>query len=515
MKIKYIIIAFITVLCGVMISCEDFVQEEPKGLLTPDNFFGNEAEAILALNGLQADVPAGGGIGSICGTDIGVIGRSAIPGGWITAVYMHDVTASGSWASSYASVKNANLVIAGLERSSLPDAIKNRAMAQALFYRAVFYFGLTTDYGDAVYWRDELVMEDVAFLGKTDANVIQQGMIEDLEYALSLNALPTGKWSENNALPTEWSVRMLKAYFHIWQEEWPEARTELIEVTQNSPHELNPDYADMYRQGNELHDEIVFGKEFFKDLTSLTNRSHEGFHYNAAAENAATIKAMKEVDVFARSASQTLRKSFAATYDDNDARKRYNVWDSYTLADGTEAVFNCIYIPKMMRSYVPVGDPLMQESDANWSSGEPGRTFLLSDAWLLLAEADFMANGGTSQVALDAINEVRERTTLPLYTSITMEDIRNERSWELCAEGFMGHKKDLIRWGMLESTVLATPAAEIAAGAYSVSIERAEAEAAAIAGAPIGKWQYFPIPLSEIQRSEDIGGALVQNPFWE
>ena len=279
---------------------------------------------------------------------------------------------------------------------------------------------------------------------------------------------------------------------------------------------LNPDYADMYRQGNELHDEIVFGKEFFKDIRALTNRSHEGFHFNAAAENAATKKAMAEVDVFARSASQTLRKSFADTYDDNDKRKMYNVWDSYTLEDGTEAVFNCIYIPKKMRSYVPIGDPLMQESDASWSSGEPGRTFLLSDAWLLLAEADFMAtNDGSSQVALEAINKVRERTTLPLYTSITMEDIRNERSWELCAEGFMGHKKDLIRWGMLESTVLATPAAEIAAGAYSVSIDRAEAEAAAIAGAPIGKWQYFPIPLSEIQRSEDIGGALVQNPLWE
>ena len=217
MKIKYIIIAFMTVLCGVMISCEDFVQEEPKGLLTPDNFFGNEAEAILALNGLQADVPAGGGIGSMCGTDIGVIGRSAIPGGWVNAVYMHDVTAGGSWAGNYASIKNANLVIAGLERSSLPDAIKNRAMAQALFYRAIFYFGLTTDYGDCVYWRDELVMEDVAYLGKTDANVIQQEMIEDLEYALSLNALPTGMWKDNNALPTEWSVRMLKAYFHIWQ----------------------------------------------------------------------------------------------------------------------------------------------------------------------------------------------------------------------------------------------------------------------------------------------------------
>jgi len=514
MKIKYIIIAFATVLCGLMISCEDFVKEEPKGLLTPDNFFKNEAEANLALNGLQAGAPDAGGLGTMAGTDIGVIGRS-IPGGWRSAIYDYDVEYGGSWSGQYANIKNANLVIAGLERSSLPDNIKNRAMAQALFYRAIFYFVLTTDYGDVVYWRDELVMEDVMFLGKTDADVIQQDMIKDLEDALSLGALPTGKWSGNNALPTEWSVRMLKAYYHIWQEEWDKARTELIAVTGSSPHVLNPDYADMYRQGNEMHDEIVFGKEHFKDIRALVSRRHEQCHFNNAAENPATRTAMKEVGVYARSAAQTLRKSFADTYDDNDARKRYNVWDRYTLADGTEAVFNYIYIPKLQRSFTPIGDPLMQDDDPTWSSSEPGRTFLLSDAWLLLAEADFMLNGGTSQVALDAINEIRARTTLPDYTSITIDDIRNERAWELCGEGFMGRKKDLIRWGILESTVLAMPAAETAAGAYIVAIEYAQDEADIIAAAPIGKFQVFPIPLNEIQRSDDIGGALVQNPLWE
>ncbi|CAN0520687.1 unnamed protein product [Scytosiphon promiscuus] len=137
---------------------------------------------------------------------------------------------------------------------------------------------------------------------------------------------------------------------------------------------------------------------------------------------------MGEVGIYARSAAQTLRKSFADTYDVNDARRIYNVWDSHTLEDSTEAVFNFIYIPKLMRSFVPVSDPLMQEDDKIRDSSEPGRTFLLADAWLLLAETEFMVGGSSSQ-ALAAINEVRGRTGLPDYTSITIQDIRNERAW--------------------------------------------------------------------------------------
>ncbi|CAN0514757.1 unnamed protein product, partial [Scytosiphon promiscuus] len=200
----------------------------------------------------------------ILGTDIGVCGRFAIPGGWQAAVYNYDVdnaAVRNTWSAAYEAIRNANLVISGLEKSSLAEDIKGRAIAQALFYRAIFYFELTTQYGDVVYWRDELVMEDVVYLGKTDSNVIQQEMIQDLEKAISGGYLPKVKWNENGALPTEWSVRMLKAYYHVWQEEWAEARTELIEVTANSTHHLHDDYADKYRQGNELHDEIVFGRE--------------------------------------------------------------------------------------------------------------------------------------------------------------------------------------------------------------------------------------------------------------
>lgn len=513
MKNKYLIIAMLTLIAGAMISCEDFLEEDAKGLLTPNNFFKNQDEANLALNGLHAGVGAAGLVQHL-GTDLGVTGRFAIAGGWQIAVYNFDVSSAqvrNAWSGAYAQIRNANLVLAGVEASSLSEQVKGETRAQALFYRAFQYLDLTRTFGDVPYWRDEIDIEAVSLLGKTDADIIETEMIADLEEAISSGYLSTSRWNNNNSRPTEWAVRMLKAYYHIWREEWAQARDELVAITANSPHELSDDYADMYREGNELNNELIFGREFLIGIAN--NRTFEQAHFNANAENRPARDAMAELDVFARSSALTLRKSFTDTYDLNDARRPYNVFDRHTLENGTEAVFNWIYMPKLMRSNLPVSDPLMQNPDPRGQSSEPARIFRLSDAYLLLAEAEFMLSG-SSPAALAAINQVRGRTSLPDYTSITIQDIRNERAWEMAAEGFWGRKYDLIRWGILESTIMALPAAEEAAGALPLAIERAQDEANFISSAPEGKFRFFPVPLDDILKSQDIGGALEQNPLW-
>ncbi|MBU2939184.1 RagB/SusD family nutrient uptake outer membrane protein [Lacinutrix sp. C3R15] len=515
MKTKYIILSILTGVLFITTSCEEFLEEDPKGLVTPDTFFQNEDEANLALNGLQNGIDHPEIQGHI-GTDVGVAGRVPIAAGWLPSVYDTSVDAAPvltRWSNAYTNIRNANLVLAGLEKSSLSDEVKGRAIAQALFYRANKYLFLVYTYGDVPYWRDELIIEEVSLLGKTDGEVIISEMIEDLDTAIASGYLPTSRWDQNEGRPTVWAVRMLKAYCHIWLKQWQEARTELIEITTNSPHgpDLGP-YADMYREGNELHPEIIFGRQYL--IGADNNTYHNQFHYNSNSENGPTRQAMTETGVFSRAASITLRKSFADTYDDNDVRKLYNVWDSHVLEDGSTATFNWIYIPKMMRANIPVSDPLMQNADPNNQSSQPIRLFVLSDAYLLLAEAEFMI-GGSSTAALAAINKVRERANLPDLTTLTIQDIRNERAWELTAEGYWGRKVDLIRWGILESTVQALPAAETAAGAYSVAISYVQDEADNISSGPVGKFQVWPIPLNEILKSQDIGGALTQNPLWD
>ncbi len=512
MKSKNITKVLIMAFLGLTVSCSDYLDEDARGLLTPETFFQNESEAILALNKLNENVASAGFL-FFLGTDLGVSGRISLAAAHKFGAYDYDTSNSRlNWDTEYATIRDANLVLASIEKSSLSEEVKGMVTAQALFFRAFQYINLATTYGDVPYVIEELTnIEEVSLYGQTDDTVIISDMIDDLDQAISSGYLSTDTWGDNDGRPTVWAARMLKAHAHIWLEEWDEARTELIEVTTNSPHVLHADYADKYRDGNEIHSEIIFGKQYLQDILSTINTVARP---NLAGD-ASAKPAFSEVGVTNGSAPYTLRKSFANTYSDGDERKIYNVWDNYTLEGTTEAIqFAWTYMPKLMRGPVPIEDPLFIEEEARNNSSQPDRIFLLADAYLLLAEAEFMI-GGSTTAALSAINTVRERANLSDLTTLTMEDIRNERAWELVGEGYWGRKRDLIRWGILDATVLGLPAAETAAGATTEAVSRAQGEADIIANAPAGRFTQYPVPQAEIEQSEAIGGSLVQNPLWQ
>lgn len=525
MKIRNINFLVVIVLSIVTLGCSDILEEDAKGLLTPDQFFTNQDEANLALNGLQARLKTDEVTGQFMlfyqflGTDEGVVARDGIPANTTVGTYDFNTSnseVSGIWQQLYAGVRDANLVLARVAQStSLSEDEKSATIAQALFYRAHFYYRLTTIYGDVPYWRDEIDIDAVSLLGKTSAVTIQTEMVADLEEAIGSGKLSTGRWNQSGGRVTVWAARMMKAHYHMWMQQYDKARTELIEITQNSPHgpELGP-YGEIYREGNDLHNEIIFGVEYLVGVAS--SNIHNGAHPNGGSEGGGSSpagKAFSELGIWTRAGTVTLRKGLADSYSADDIRLAYNVFDSHTLEDGTFAQFNHIYIPKFMRAKVPVADPLFVNPEANGQSGAPNRLMLLADAYLMLAEAEFML-GGSSEASLAAINKVRQRANVPALTTITLKDIQNERRWELAGEGF-GRKTDLIRWGLLEETVLALPAIEIAAGANQQSIDRAQAAANIIAGAPEGKYQFLPIPFDEITKSKDLGGKLEQNPLWQ
>ena len=64
---------------------------------------------------------------------------------------------------------------------------------------------------------------------------------------------------------------------------------------------------------------------------------------------------------------------------------------------------------------------------------------------LMYAEAQFLVNGDADGSGLQALNQVRERAQIPLLTSMTYLDIKNERRAELWQEG--ERYFDLVRWG--------------------------------------------------------------------
>lgn len=75
--------------------------------------------------------------------------------------------------------------------------------------------------------------------------------------------------------------------------------------------------------------------------------------------------------------------------------------------------------------------------------------FRAADAYLMLAEAQ-LRGSGLSQSGLDAYNAVLERAGLPAVSTITLDDIIDERGRELYWENV--RRQDLIRFGLLTSS---------------------------------------------------------------
>lgn len=138
-----------------------------------------------------------------------------------------------------------------------------------------------------------------------------------------------------------------------------------------------------------------------------------------------------------------------------------------------------------------------------------------ADVLLMAAEADLKVNGGSSPYGVNAYNQVRRRaygynpnTAVSILdvNSITIQDIYDERSRELCFEG--QRRTDLIRWGIM------TQEMNKVVQQNAISAPSNYALAASLAANNFltnpSKYVLFPIPAREIE----LDNELKQNIGW-
>lgn len=113
-----------------------------------------------------------------------------------------------------------------------------------------------------------------------------------------------------------------------------------------------------------------------------------------------------------------------------------------------------------------------------------------ADVLLFYAEVQYIL--GDDGSGLEALNDVRRRMDMPDVPALTIDAIIHERDVELATEGHRWH--DLIRWSF--DPEWGIDWVEIFDGQNVFQV---------------GKHEYLPIPLAEINLSE---GNLVQNPGW-
>lgn len=99
------------------------------------------------------------------------------------------------WSAPYEEIRRANLVIEGVENSSLSAADKENFLGIARMYRARGYFDLVRRYGDVPLIKIPLDPSDDAELygPRTPRNEVMDFIIEDLDYAIEHIATTSSK----------------------------------------------------------------------------------------------------------------------------------------------------------------------------------------------------------------------------------------------------------------------------------------------------------------------------------
>ena len=172
-------------ICG----CSDFLEEDPKGKLTTDNFYNSESDARQAINGVYRRLSDSW----VTGYNIKQIPNDLLKrASWDEASGLSNFTygsentyIAGMWQNHYAVIKDCNSVIDNVTTNK--EKINNweRYVGQAHGIRASLYFDLVRWFGDVPLVLTDTKSLDGLEVTRTPQKEVFRQIIEDFEYCIS------------------------------------------------------------------------------------------------------------------------------------------------------------------------------------------------------------------------------------------------------------------------------------------------------------------------------------------
>ena len=172
-------------ICG----CSDFLEEDPKGKLTTDNFYNSESDARQAISGVYRRLSDSW----VTGYNIKQIPNDLLKrASWDEASGLSNFTygsentyIAGMWQNHYAVIKDCNSVIDNVTTNK--EKINNweRYVGQAHGIRAFLYFDLVRWFGDVPLVLTDTKSLDGLEVTRTPQKEVFRQIIEDFEYCIS------------------------------------------------------------------------------------------------------------------------------------------------------------------------------------------------------------------------------------------------------------------------------------------------------------------------------------------
>lgn len=504
------------------VSCEKDLEEEVYSSFTGDNFYNDVASAELGLFGIYDVLATDELYGRAyliyfhSGTDQDRYWRQnrGLDDDLLANYQIQENNAwiGKVWGEFYKGIYRANQVIEQVTilRDGVADVndptpkqvsdlnAYNNVLGDAHFLRAFMYFQLVKNWGDVPLRLTSNITIETLKAERAPKEEVYQQIERDMEVAIGL--LPLAGNVKSSARVSKGAAQAIFARMYLT---WAGApvhntskfakATELAwDVVSSGQHGLNTTV-------ERLTVGAPFDQFFPQVFKNLTDNVHE------------PRESMWEIQFSFVGASRfdasTLGTWHGITQDDKSsygrgAPRRYNLptfYDTFEPGDSIRRDYSIAQFEiDKNDDFIPV-----DRDKLKWGVGKFRRYLLSStspdknydvinfpviryaDVLLMLAEGvnETLDNGGSLpagvsiNAAYDAINQVRRRARmLPVHDMNPSVDIagsvgetfrqqiRNERSWELCNENL--RKPDLIRWGILLETVKKT-GAEMATLGYT------------------------------------------------
>jgi len=544
--LKYIkIITVFLVMLSLSYACDDYLEEEIYSDITSENFItqDNADQLVIGVYSSLRDVYKEYTF-QYLGTDI-FTSKSEIFSFSPTNDYFNLNSGEGLavWSNNYSVIGKANSVISRFENQiNWSDAnlgARDYGIAQAKALRGLAYFNLVQQYGGVVIELEEAQTIRTDYARSTEAETYSQ-IISDLEEAipLLLDDPSTGRISKRAAQHLLAEVYLTRAYTSEGSSTDFDTAAALAEQAIGDYDIRSQSFAEVFDYSNQENDEILFAIQYGNSglADDKSNNKHSLFMnqvFNYPGVNRTTTPygvsgfgAMPTpffYSLFADNDTRedaTIHRAIIADSDEPDGPDNIvagdtivyypkNALDADELAERLDRYWvyqpdqylfglpedvpgvNYLYSLNIERTNFPIFKKF-DDQDFNEDTDGARDTFVFRVAATHLIAAEAYLGAGNTASALNHLNIVRERATgvANEYTSITIDDILNERAVELAGEEN--------RWAVLKRT-----------GKLEERIDLYNPHVIDHGSFDAGVHLLRPIPANELQLSD---GSLEQNP---
>lgn len=409
------------------------------------------------------------GVGRDCGTDILVVPQRG--GDWLDGGEWHryhrltmtptEAYVEFWWNLIYNGINTCNRLILGFEQQDIPEA--QAAISELRAFRALYYYYLIDIYGNVPITTDFDVPADFAPANNTRSEVYEfietelTDVLPDLTRETGFNT-----YSRINYYTAQTILAKLYLNAEVYKgsPEWAKAEAALDTIIESGAYALEPDYFFNFSDNPDVSKEIILGVPMDEIQAQGLEVHLFSLHYNLQDKFQLTQLPWNGLSV---------QESAFNLFEENDLRRNGLLFGPQYDADGVQ-----IKDPSFEK-FDPTNPTLPRDPDGaglnltpeinmlepnclrqagarliKWYPHPETDRYLSNDfpifrySDVLLMKAEVMVRNGDAAGAAEYFNMVRERAGVDPLTSITLEDIIDERARELYAEGH--RRTDLIRF---------------------------------------------------------------------